>query len=214
MDNNMAMQKMLIEDFIKELSSKASVPGGGGASGLVAAIGMSLGNMVLALTDGKKKYAKYQEEVEETIKAATSLTKELLLCMDKDAEAFEPLSKAYGLKKDTKEEIEYRDKVMAEALLLASNAPLDMMELILKAIKMIERIAVIGSRLAISDAGVAIAMCKAAMEGASLNVFINTKLMKDRELAKSLDAKAEAYLKEAREISDKTFEEVVKAIKG
>lgn len=214
MDNNMAMQKMLIEDFIKELSSKASVPGGGGASGLVAAIGMSLGNMVLALTDGKKKYAQYQEEVEETIKAATSLTKELLLCMDKDAEAFEPLSRAYGLKKDTKEEIEYRDKVMAEALLQASNAPLDMMELILKAIKMIERIAVIGSRLAISDAGVAIAMCKAAMEGASLNVFINTKLMKDRELAKSLDAKAEAYLKEAREISDKTFEEVVKAIKG
>ena len=31
------------------------------------AVGMSLGNMVLALTTGKKKYAEYQEEIEEDV---------------------------------------------------------------------------------------------------------------------------------------------------
>jgi formiminotetrahydrofolate cyclodeaminase len=210
----MGMSSNSIDSFIEELSSKAAVPGGGGACGLVAAVGMSLGNMVMALTNGKKKYAKYQEEVEETIKKASILTKELLECMDKDAKAFEPLSKAYALPKETREEIEYRDKVMEEALLAAAKAPLEMMELILDAMKMIDRIAQIGSRLAISDAGVGISMCNSAMEGASLNVYINTKLMKNTKEAKALELRADELREQASEIATKTFDYVLKEIRG
>ncbi len=210
----MGMSSNSIDSFIEELSSKAAVPGGGGACGLVAAVGMSLGNMVMALTNGKKKYAKYQEEVEETIKRASILTKDLLECMDKDAKAFEPLSKAYSLPKETREEIEYRDKVMEEALLAAAKAPLEMMELILDAMKMIDRIAQIGSRLALSDAGVGISMCNSAMEGASLNVYINTKLMKNTKEAKALELRADELREQASEISTKTFDYVLKEIRG
>ena len=210
----MGMSSNSIDSFIEELSSKAAVPGGGGACGLVAAVGMSLGNMVMALTNGKKKYAKYQEEVEETIKRASILTKDLLECMDKDAKAFEPLSKAYSLPKETREEIEYRDKVMEEALLAAAKAPLEMMELILDAMKMIDRIAQIGSRFALSDAGVGISMCNSAMEGASLNVYINTKLMKNTKEAKALELRADELREQASEISTKTFDYVLKEIRG
>ncbi len=210
----MGMSSNSIDSFIEELSSKAAVPGGGGACGLVAAVGMSLGNMVMALTNGKNKYAKYQEEVEETIKRASILTKDLLECMDKDAKAFEPLSKAYSLPKETREEIEYRDKVMEEALLAAAKAPLEMMELILDAMKMIDRIAQIGSRLALSDAGVGISMCNSAMEGASLNVYINTKLMKNTKEAKALELRADELREQASEISTKTFDYVLKEIRG
>lgn len=210
----MGMSSNSIDSFIEELSSKAAVPGGGGACGLVAAVGMSLGNMVMALTNGKKKYAKYQEEVEETIKRASILTKDLLECMDKDAKAFEPLSKAYSLPKETREEIEYRDKVMEEALLAAAKAPLEMMKLILDAMKMIDRIAQIGSRLALSDAGVGISMCNSAMEGASLNVYINTKLMKNTKEAKALELRADELREQASEISTKTFDYVLKEIRG
>lgn len=210
----MGMSSNSIDSFIEELSSKAAVPGGGGSCGLVAAVGMSLGNMVMALTDGKKKYAMYQEEVEETIKKASILTKDLLECMDKDAKAFEPLSKAYALPKETREEIEYRDKVMEEALLAAAKAPLEMMELILDAMKMIDRIAQIGSRLALSDAGVGISMCNSAMEGASLNVYINTKLMKNTKEAKALELRADELREQASEISTKTFDYVLKEIRG
>lgn len=210
----MGMSSNSIDSFIEELSSKAAVPGGGGACGLVAAVGMSLGNMVMALTSGKKKYAEYQEEVEETIKKASILTKDLLECMDKDAKAFEPLSKAYSLPKETREEIEYRDKVMEEALLAAAKAPLEMMELILDAMKMIDRIAQIGSRLALSDAGVGISMCNSAMEGASLNVYINTKLMKNTKEAKALELRADELRKQASEIATKTFDYVLKEIRG
>ena len=204
---------MDMKDFLNVLASKEPVPGGGGACGYVAAVGMALGNMVLSLTTGKKKYAEYQEEIEELIVKAGDITNRLYECMDKDAKAFKPLSEAYGLPKDTEEQLEHRNKVMENALLIASEAPLSMMELIVEAIKLIDRISVIGSRLAISDAGVGVQMCKAALNGASLNVYINTKLMKDRELAEDMNFKADKMLAEAAQIEEETFGRVMDAVR-
>ncbi|MCR4587621.1 MAG: cyclodeaminase/cyclohydrolase family protein [Lachnospiraceae bacterium] len=210
----MAMDQMTIEKFIEELSGDAPVPGGGGASALVAAVGMSLGNMVMALTTGKKKYAQYQEEIEASIEKATGLTKRLLEGMDKDAEAFEPLSKAYGLPKDTPEQLEERTKIMEAALKDAAGAPLELMETIMEALKLLERIAAIGSKIAISDAGVAVQLCKAAMNGASLNVYINTKLMKDREVADAMNQRADRLVKDADASADATFELVAAQLRN
>ena len=207
------MTDMKMNEFLEVLSSDAAVPGGGGAAGFVAAIGMSLGNMVLSLTTGKKKYAEYQEEIEELIDKATDMTKRLAECMDKDAEAFEPLSKAYGLPKNTEEEIKKREEIMEKALVKASEAPLSMMKEILEAMKLIERIAQIGSRIAISDAGVGITMCESAMKGASLNVYINTKLMKNSEVAEAMNNSADELVKEAKIIADKTFGMVMDVIR-
>ena len=92
-------------EFVEVLSSKAPVPGGGGASALVGAVGTALGNMVGSLTVGKKKYADVEDEIIECKKEADEIAKEFLELMDKDAEAFEPLSRAYGLPKSTPEEI-------------------------------------------------------------------------------------------------------------
>ncbi|MCR5655788.1 MAG: cyclodeaminase/cyclohydrolase family protein [Lachnospiraceae bacterium] len=203
-----------IEDFTGALSCSAPVPGGGGAAGLVAAIGSSLSNMVLSLTTGKKKYAAYQDEIERLIPAFSALTKDLLDAMDKDAEAFYPLSQAYGLPKDTPEEQAHREEVMAEALVTAATAPLTMMEKIMEAIRLTARVAEIGSRLAISDAGVAAQCLGAAMQSASLNVYINTKLMKDRETAIALEEKADALIRESDVLVKETYAAVVKAIRG
>ncbi len=207
------MIKQEMDQFLEVLSSSAPVPGGGGACGYVAAVGMSLGNMVLSLTTGKKKYAQYQEEVERLIEEATELTKELSECMDKDAKAFEPLSKAYGLPRETEEQIKYRTEVMEKALFTASEAPLAMMKKILQAIEMIERIAEIGNRIAISDAGVGVEMCKAALNGAALNVFINTKMMKKRETADKMNAEAEQLLEKGNQIADAVYQRVFDAVR-
>ena len=207
----MAEQNM--QEFIKVLSSKAAVPGGGGACVYVAAAGMALGAMVANLTTGKKKYAQYQEEIEELLSKTEQLSKELMTYMDKDAESFEPLSKAYGLPKDTKEQQEYKDVVMEKALKEASLTPVALMEKILDALKILERLSVVGSRLAISDVGAGVQLCKAALNGASLNVFINTKLMKDTETAEELNTRTDALLIEGNELADRIYEEVVDAIR-
>lgn len=202
-----------MQEFIKVLSSKAAVPGGGGACAYVAAAGMALGAMVANLTTGKKKYAQYQEEIEELLSKTEQLSKELMTYMDKDAESFEPLSKAYGLPKDTKEQQEYKDVVMEKALKEASLTPVALMEKILEALKILERLSVVGSRLAISDVGAGVQLCKAALNGASLNVFINTKLMKDTETAEELNTRTDALLIEGNELADRIYEEVVDAIR-
>lgn len=208
----MAESKM--NEFIEVLSSDAPVPGGGGASGYAAAIGMALGNMVASLTTGKKKYAEYQAEMDEILVKGDRIAQELMEFMDKDAEAFEPLSKAYGLPKNTPEEMEERTRIMEQALKEASEAPLALMEKIMEALAVILRLSEIGSRIAISDAGVGAQMCKAALNGASLNVFINTKLMKNRELAEQMNARADEMLARGNRMADEAYEKVVKAIRG
>lgn len=207
----MAEQKM--DEFIKVLSSNAPVPGGGGASAYAAAIGMSLGSMVANLTTGKKKYAQYQPQIEEVLEAAEKLTKELMEFMDKDAEAFEPLSKAYGLPKDTPEELAVREEIMEKALVAASETPLALMEKILEAMKLLDRLSVIGSRLAISDVGVGIQMAKAALNGASLNVFINTKLMKNTVVANSMNMRADELLTVGNKLADSVYDAVMTQIR-
>ncbi|MGN0328879.1 MAG: cyclodeaminase/cyclohydrolase family protein [Lachnospira sp.] len=207
------MTDMNMKEFLNVLSSSEPVPGGGGASGYVAAVGMSLGNMVLSLTTGKKKYAEYQEEIEESIKKATVLTDRLSECMDKDAQAFKPLSEAYGLPRETEEEKKYRDEVMEKALVVASEAPLAMMEIIVEAMELMDRISIIGSRIAISDAGVGIQMLKAALNGASLNVYINTKLMKNEDVAQDMNTRADELVIRGNELADKVYDEVMDNIR-
>ena len=207
------MSEAPIWQFINELSSDAPIPGGGGASGLVAACGMALGNMVLSLTTGKKKFEQYQDEIDELIEKGNNLTDALLRGMDADAAAFIPLTMAYRMPKDTEEEQAKRDAVMEEALVTASEAPLHMMANIMEAMHLIHRIAESGSRMAISDAGVGIQCCMAAMHGASLNVFINTKSMKNREVAEDMNRRADALIKEAELVGNRTYELVLQAVR-
>ena len=201
------MTQQSMDTFLKTLSSSAPVPGGGGASAYVAAVGMSLGSMVANLTTGKKKYAEYQEEIEQIIEKAGKLTDELADYMQKDAVAFEPLSKAYGLPKDTEEEKTHREEVLEKCLVAASETPLELME------KILERLSVIGSTLAISDVGVGIQMAKAALNGASLNVFINTKLMKNMVVADDMNMRADEMLVQGNELADSIYETVMDKVR-
>ncbi len=179
----MSLNQLSIQEFNEQLSTKAPVPGGGGTSALVGALAASLGSMVANLTIGKKRYAEYEERVMELCKQAILLRDVMLELVEEDAIVFEPLSKAYGLPKTTKEEIAYKEKVMEEALFAASKVPFEIVKKMTEIIDIHEELAMKGSKIAISDVGVGAALAKAGMESAALNVYINTKLMKNREVA-------------------------------
>ncbi|MDO4554011.1 MAG: cyclodeaminase/cyclohydrolase family protein [Lachnospiraceae bacterium] len=202
----MKFQETPCNEFVEVLASKAPVPGGGGACALVGAIGTALGNMVGSLTVGKKKYADVEEEIIDLKEKCEKLQQEFLGLVEKDALVFEPLSKAYSLPKNTEEEKAKKARVMEQVLKDACSVPMEIMEKCCQAIDLIEVFAEKGSVIAISDAGVGAAFCKAALEGASLNVYINTKSMADREYAEELNQKADemlsVYLKKADTIFD------------
>lgn len=205
----MRFEDKKINEFTEVLASKEAVPGGGGASALVGSIGMALGNMVGSLTIGKKKYADVEEDIQALMTEGENLRIELLSMMDKDAEAFAPLAKAYGIPKDDPS----RDEVMEKALDVACQAPMDIMRTVCKALDVIKEFAAKGSALAISDAGVGAVCCKAALQGASLNVFINTKSMKDRAKAEALEAEANEMLDKYCRLADEVYAVVVERIK-
>jgi formiminotetrahydrofolate cyclodeaminase len=205
----MSFTKLSCEEFVSVLSSKAPVPGGGGASALVGAIGTALGNMVGSLTVGKKKYASGENDRIELKKRADQLQTDLLRLVERDAEVFEPLSRAYALPKATEEEKAEKQRIMEKALREASVVPLEIMEKCCEAIELQRDFAAKGSSLAISDAGVGVVMCKAALLGASLNVFINTKAMTDRAYAEAVNAKAEAMLDMYAGLADEIYSSVL-----
>ena len=209
----MGFTKSSCEEFVDVLASKAPVPGGGGASALVGAIGMALGNMVGSLTVGKKKYADVEADIIALKEKATALQADFLRLVEADAEAFEPLAKAYGMPRETEEEKAEKARVMAIVLKDACAVPMEIMEKCCEAIELIVEFGAKGSKLAISDAGVGAAFCKAALKGASLNVYINTKSMADREYAEELNKKADAMLEKYTKIADDTFNSVLGRLK-
>ncbi len=200
------------DEFVEVLASKAPVPGGGGASALVGAIGMALGNMVGSLTVGKKKYADVEADIIALKAKADKLQEELLVLVEEDAKCFEPLSKAYSLPKSTPEEIAEKERVMEIVLKDACEVPLEIMKKCCEAVEVIEEFAAKGSVLAISDAGVAATFAAAALKGASLNVFINTKSMKNRELAEEYNTQANSMIKEYGYRADKVFAQVMNGL--
>ena len=205
--------KYSCEMFVEVLASKEPTPGGGGASALVGASGVALGNMVGALTVGKKKYAEAEEEIKALMAESDELQKQLLELVQKDAESFEPLIKAYRLPTNT-EELRYeKERIIEQELRNACEVPFEIMEKCAKGIELCNEFAEKGSVMATSDAGAGAIFCKAAMQSASLNVYINTKSMKDRDYAEKTNAKADALLKEYTEQADKMIEHIFESMR-
>jgi methenyltetrahydrofolate cyclohydrolase len=200
---------MQIDDFIKQLSSKSPVPGGGGASAFIGAIGVSLCSMVANLTSGKKKYTEYQSDLEDIILRTQKSIDKLLKLIQKDAEVFEPLSVAYGIPKDEPN----RNEIFEDALILACSVPMEILHEVANVLDVIEQLTVKGSKLAISDIGVSASACRCAMESAIMNVYINTKLMKTREYALKINEDAENILSNGTNICNKIYNQITNELR-
>lgn len=208
----MTEEKKICE-YLEVLSSKAPVPGGGGASALAGALGNALGQMVVNLTVGKKKYAEVEEEMQEYLEHLKTMQQEFLHLSDRDAEVFAPLAECYRLPSATPEEKEHKETVMEEKLLDASMVPVEIMEKALELLEILDVLADKGSRMAVSDVGVAVQFTRTALLGAVMNVYINTKSMKNREKAEEINQNAKRMIKigisQADEIYEKVLEQLV-----
>ena len=196
-------------DFVEVLASKSATPGGGGASAIVGAIGMALGSMVCNLTIGKKKYAQYDEKVKGILKKAADLQDELLKLTDEDAECFLPLSKAYGMPKDTEQEKKLKSETLERCLKEACSVPVNIVKKAYEAIELHEALVDNCSKLAISDVGVGVQCLKAAIVGAQLNVIININSIKDEEYVRKIKSETEPLVDKGSEIADKVYKKVL-----
>ena len=193
------------QGFLDALASKAPVPGGGGASALVGALGTALCTMVGTYTVGKKKYADVEEDVKALMARAEDIRARLLALVDADAEAFEPLSKAYAIPKDDPN----REAVMEQCLRDAAATPMEILRLSCQAIGLHREMLEKGSVMMLSDVGTGVIFCQSALYGAALNVRVNTKSMSDRAFAQAMDEEADALVEQYGTIARQVYDAVM-----
>ena len=198
------MNKLTLDDFTIKTAGKDPVPGGGGVSGLVGALAASLSEMVTSLTTGKKKYAEYEEEIQAIMQKSEDLRIRLLSSINEDAEAFKPLAKAYGMDKTS----EGYEENLEKCLRVAASSPFNILKMCAEVIELDERLAIIGSKLAVSDAATSVMLAHGALYGAYINILVNTRLMKDKEYASKLDEEAISILKEYSERALRCFDSI------
>ena len=193
-----------INEFTELLASPSSVPRGGGASALTGAVGIALADMVGELTVGKPRYKDVEEDLRVLMERAQDLRSRLLDLVEKDAEAFEPLSKAYSIPKDDPE----RDEILENCLKEAAKPPMEIFNIVCEALEITEEFGKKGSRLMVSDAATAAAHLRAALYGAAVNVKVNTRLMKDASYRDEIDRKVDEGLKKYSALADKIFDSI------
>ena len=204
-----SLTKQGCKAFTQALASKAPVPGGGGAAALAGALGTALCAMVGNFTVGKKKYAAVEADVQAMLERCQALQERFLHLVEEDAAAFEPLSRAYAIPKDAPD----RAQVLEEATWQASQAPAEMVRCCAQAVALLEEMLEKGSRLLLSDVGCGALLCRAAMESAALNVFVNTAALKDRQAAGELEREMDALLQDALPRADQVAKQVTERIR-
>jgi glutamate formiminotransferase/formiminotetrahydrofolate cyclodeaminase len=168
-------EAVTLAQFHDAVAAPTPTPGGGTVSAMVGALAACLATMVANLTLGKKKYAASEAAMTDLKREAASLRQGLLELARRDGEAFDAVLRARRLSQGTTAETEERDRAVAAAELTASRVPLETAEACLKVLQLAGIAARQGNANAVSDAGVAGLLARAAAEGALLNVQINLK---------------------------------------
>ena len=203
---------MKVTDFTNLLSTDAPAPGGGSVAALCGAMSGALSSMVGALTHGKKGYEEAFEGAEEVGVEGQRLKDEFLADVDRDTEAFNNVMAAMRLPKKTDEDKAARAAAIEEAGKQATLVPLNVLRRTMEAAEIARRIAGIGNKNSVSDAGVAALTARAAAEGAYLNVVINLPGISDQKFRAETLAEAEKTRKRVVEHTEETVRLAEKTI--
>lgn len=203
---------MIDTEFIEALASEAPTPGGGGASAYCGALAAALAAMVGNLTIGKKKYASVEEEVQESLRVLGGLRRRLIELVDEDAEAFKPVAAVYRMPKDTPEDLEARRKAMQDAIDLACDVPLQIIDVCLDLLEQCEFMAKFGSKMVRSDAAAAAILAKAAIQSASLSVFVNIASMENKRKAAAYRELTNRKVRKASLVADLIYANVIEEV--
>lgn len=196
---------MFDNTFRKLLAVSASdspTPGGGSVSAMVGCLGVAMTAMVGNLTLGKPKFIDVEPEIKEITARAYFIIARLEKLVAADIAAFGKFMEVYRLPKNTDEEKAKREESMQKALKTATNEPMEIARTLLEAMVITEKLAKIGNKMAISDAGVAAYVCEAAINSVLLSADINIPMVKDQEFVGKVKEEKAKIVAEAARLKD------------
>lgn len=182
--------RMSCRDMAYETASESPAPGGGSISAYMGALGAALGTMVANLSAHKRGWDDRWKEFSGYAEQGQAILKELLELVDEDTAAFNAISQAYALPRNSAEEIEERKRAIEKATRYATEVPLRTMRAASKAFPLLKDMALEGNPNSVSDAGVGALAARSAVLGANLNVRINAAGLMDRSVAKAMTDEA------------------------
>ena len=203
-----------VRDYLADASSNKPAPGGGSVSAMVGALGMTMAEMALNFTIGKKKYADVEEEAKGLLDQIVACRKTCEACVDADVASYARVSAAYGMPRGTDEEKQARTEAIQEALKVAMGPPLETFRALVAVMGAIRRCVDVANQNLISDVGVAAVHAGAAIQGARLNVDINLAAMKEPGTVASIRDEIEKGYDEALKLVHETHRLVSRKVAG
>jgi len=190
-----------LRDILKVSASSEPVPGGGSVSAITAAFSAAMSAMVANLTIGKKRYKDVEPQVTALRDRALCLMSRFEELVDEDMAQFKRFIEHYKLPASTPEEQARKEYLIQESLKGATETPLEIARTCMSVLEIVQEIAPIGSKMAISDAGVAAYLAEASLKAALLNVDINLPQIKDAKFVEKAKAEKEGLIEQAERIS-------------
>ena len=182
---------MSLMEFANETASESMAPGGGSIAAYVGTLGVSLGGMVANLSSHKRGWDERWEEFSNYAVEAQAIKDRLLFLVDEDTNSFNQIMDAFGLPKDSEEELNARKEAIQEATRYATEIPFQVMETSYEALKLCQKMAEIGNPNSVTDAGVGALCARTAVLGAFMNVRINAAGLTNKEYAKEMVQKGQ-----------------------
>ncbi len=206
------LASLSVAAFVDEVSSESPAPGGGSVAALSGSLGAALAAMVANLTVGKKGYEASWAELSSLAVEAQAVKTALAAAIDEDTAAFNGIMEAGRMPKASEAQRSNRDACLKKAYMRAAEVPLETAEASLRALALCGRVAALGNKASLSDAGVGALMSRAGIEGAVLNVRTNLGFIDDAEAARGLRERATALLVEGQSLEAKILARVREAI--
>jgi len=188
------------KELANETASESMAPGGGSVAAYCGALGVSLATMVANLSANKPGWEDKVEMFSDWAVKGQAMKRDLLFLVDEDTRSFNGIIDAIRMPKDTDEDKAARADAIEKASQYAAEIPYQVMQKAYEAKDLLQAMLDMGNKPSITDAGVGALCCLTAIEGAYMNVRVNTKDLKDKEFAQELNKASSALYKQAKEV--------------
>lgn len=203
-----------LRDVLKVSASSEPTPGGGSVAAIAGGFAAAMTAMVGNLTIGKRRYRDVEAQVTSIRDKALCLMNRAEDLVESDMAQFNRFMDCYKMAVSTPEEKERREHLIQEALKGATETPLEIARMCLEILTLVDEISPIGSKMAISDAGVAAYLAEAGLQAALLNVDINVPQIKDEKFANQALQEKEGLIARAKEFRERSTATVSGRIRG
>jgi formiminotetrahydrofolate cyclodeaminase len=183
-----------LRSFLDTLASNAPTPGGGSVAAVSGAMAAGLVSMVCAITEGKKQFAEYADEIARIHLQAEAIRRDLQALAQQDVDIFGRLAAAYKLPRTTDADAASRKSAIQQVTQHAAEIPLRTAQTTAALLPLCTALAPRCSRLIVSDIGVAAALARATVQSAILNIEINLAGLDDQRYVREVRAQIEDML--------------------